>query len=64
MRGGINDVQLLCDFTVSQGIIKLQAECGDDPGSTDVRRASVHSSAHVRDSVQGRKPGQNKRRSG
>lgn len=55
MRGGSTDIQLLSDFTVSQGIVKPQAECGDDLGSADVRRVSVHGSVHVRESVHGRK---------
>lgn len=58
MRGGSADVQLLSDFPVSQGVVKPQAECSSDPGSTGVRRVSVHGSVHVRESVRGRKHGQ------
>jgi hypothetical protein len=58
MRSGRTDVQLLSDFKVSQSVVKPQAECSNNPGSTGVRRVSVHGSVHVRESAHGRKHGQ------
>ncbi|WP_210454702.1 hypothetical protein, partial [Pantoea ananatis] len=53
MPSGIADFQLLSDFTVGQGVVKPQAEFSGDPGSTGLKRVSVHGNVRVRESVHG-----------